>query len=111
MNPHGSYKIPPEDDPEYGAKLEEEHELAKRHKKRPDMSWRDHLVMLLSFGAAAEHCLMVQYLYAAYSMRTERESPERSKMIEGWRSNILAVAREEMGHLLTVQNVLPCLSG
>ncbi len=79
--------------------------------KRPDMSWRDHLVMLLSFGAAAEHCLMVQYLYAAYSMRTERESPERSKMIEGWRSNILAVAREEMGHLLTVQNVLPCLSG
>ncbi len=74
--------------------------------KRPDMSWRDHLVMLLSFGAAAEHCLMVQYLYAAYSMRTDRESPERARLIEDWRSQILAVAREEMGHLLTVQNLL-----
>ena len=77
-----------------------------RSEKRPDMSWRDHLTMLLSFGAAAEHCLMVQYLYAAYSMRTEGQSPERAEKIEGWRSNILAVAREEMGHLLTVQNVL-----
>ena len=27
-----------------------------RFEKRPDMSWRDHLVMLLSFDAAAEHC-------------------------------------------------------
>ena len=75
-------------------------------KKRPDMSWRDHLVMLLSFGAAAEHCLMVQYLYAAYSMRTAGETSDHARMIEGWRSQILAVAREEMGHLLTVQNVL-----
>src|SRR5271165_1081810 len=106
MNPHGSYKIPPEDDPEYGAKLEEEHELAKRYNKRPDMSWRDHLVMLLSFGAPAEHCLMVQYLYAAYSLKTEGEDPERREKIEDWRAHVLAVAREEMGHLLTVQNLL-----
>ena len=74
------------------------------------MSWRDHLVMLLSFGAAAEHCLMVEYLYAAYSLRPDERDPERRKLIEDWRAQILAVAREEMGHLLTVQNVL-CLLG
>ena len=89
-----------------GAQGEFTQGASPRSDKRPDMSWRDHLVMLLSFGAAAEHCLMVQYLYAAYSMRTEGQSLERVKMIEGWRSNILAVAREEMGHLLTVQNLL-----
>jgi hypothetical protein len=47
------------------------------------MSWRDHLVMLLTFGAAAEHCLMVQYLYAAYSLHAEGR--ERSPRIENWR--------------------------
>ena len=30
-------------------------------------------------------------------------------MVEGWRSSILSVAKEEMGHLLTVQNVLTLL--
>ena len=69
------------------------------------MSWRDHLVMLLTFGAAAEHCLMVQYLYAAYSLHTDDPS-SCSPMIENWRSNILAICKEEMGHLLTVQNIL-----
>jgi hypothetical protein len=106
MNPNDSRESPPEDDATYEAELEEEHALAKRYNKRPDMSWLDHLVTLLSFGAAAEHCLMVQYLYAAYSLRTEGEEPERRKKIEDWRSHVLAVAREEMGHLLTVQNLL-----
>ncbi|MBV8106904.1 MAG: nuclear transport factor 2 family protein [Hyphomicrobiales bacterium] len=79
----------------------------KPPEKRPDMSWRDHLVMLLTFGATAEHCLMVQYLYAAYSLKVEsNETPRLRKMIESWRHNLLAVAREEMGHLLTVQNLL-----
>jgi hypothetical protein len=80
---------------------------AKLPEKRPDMSWRDHLVMLLTFGATAEHCLMVQYLYAAYSLKVESdESAELRRTIESWRHNLLAVAREEMGHLLTVQNLL-----
>ena len=61
------------------------------------MSWRDHLVMLLTFGATAEHCLMVQYLYAAYSLKVESKEPiELRQMIESWRHNLLAVAREEM---------------
>ena len=39
--------------------------------KRPDMTWKDHLVMLLHIGAEIEHSLMVQYLYAAYSLGGE----------------------------------------
>ena len=31
--------------------------------------------MLLTFGATAEHCLMVQYLYAAYSLKVESSDP------------------------------------
>lgn len=86
--------------------LDEEEKLAARFQKRPDMSWLDHLKMLLTIGAAVEHCLMVQYLYAAYSLHTEGQDKRRGRLIENWRSNILAVCKEEMGHLLTVQNIL-----
>lgn len=78
-------------------------------KKRPDMSWRDHLVMLLTSGAEVEHALMVQYLYAAYSINGDQPDEERRALVEGWRASILSVAREEMGHLLTVQNLLVLL--
>jgi Ferritin-like len=84
---------------------DEEDRLSTKYKKRRDMTWRDHLLMLLSFGATVEHCLMVQYLYAAYSLRTDEPNKRRREMIEHWRASILAVAKEEMGHLLTVQNL------
>ena len=66
---------------------------------RPDLTWRDHLLMLLYFGAAIEHALMVEYLYAAYSIGGDQIPKEHRKMVEGWRSSILSVAKEEMGHL------------
>jgi hypothetical protein len=78
-------------------------------KKRPDMSWRDHLIMLLTSGAEVEHALMVQYLYAAYSINADQPDKESRALVEGWRASILSVAREEMGHLLTVQNLLVLL--
>jgi len=65
--------------------------------------------MLLMSGAEIEHALMVQYLYAAYSLNGEQETEARRALVEGWRASILSVAREEMGHLLTVQNVLVLL--
>ncbi len=80
-------------------------EEVKSH-KRADMTWKDHLVMLLHIGAEIEHSLMVQYLYAAYSLGGEQVPAEHRKMVRGWQANILAVAKEEMGHLLTVQNIL-----
>ncbi|HTB38409.1 MAG TPA: ferritin-like domain-containing protein [Reyranella sp.] len=80
-------------------------EEAKLH-KRADMTWKDHLVMLLQIGAEIEHSLMVQYLYAAYSLGGDNVPADQQKMVRGWQADILAVAKEEMGHLLTVQNIL-----
>jgi hypothetical protein len=79
---------------------------ATADKKRPEMTWRDHLGMMLHIGAEIEHSLMVQYLYAAYSLGGEQVPPKHRAMVAEWQANILAVAKEEMGHLLTVQNVL-----
>ena len=80
---------------------------------RPDWSLRDYAVQLLSFGAHVEHALMVQYLFAAYSLRAEDfkdvNIENKHATIEKWRSALLTVAREEMGHFLTVQNILTLL--
>jgi hypothetical protein len=67
--------------------------------------------MLLHIGAELEHSLMVQYLYAAYSLNDQTGSPSRRKKVGEWRNLILTVAKEEMGHLLTVQNLLILVGG
>jgi len=78
---------------------------------KPDgMEWRDYLIMLLHVGAELEHGLMVQYLYAAYSLDDRAGSSAQRLRVKRWRNLLLTVAKEEMGHLLTVQNLL-CLVG
>ena len=78
--------------------------------KPREMTWRDYLIMLLQIGAELEHGLMIQYLYAAYSLGGDGVPEEDQHIVRGWQDLILTVAREEMGHLLTVQNLL-CLVG
>jgi hypothetical protein len=73
--------------------------------KPPQLSWYDHAITLLQIGASIEHALMVQYLYAAYSLRVDRPPADK------WRKSLLTIAREEMGHLLTVQNILTLMGG
>lgn len=81
-----------------------------RPRRQPGQTWRDHLVMLLEIAAEIEHGLMVQYLYAAYSLGgPEVDTPERRALTEDWRRGILRVATEEMGHFITVQNILHLL--
>lgn len=77
--------------------------------KRPEMTWHDQLIWLLHLGATMEHALMVQYLYAAYSLGGPQVPTKYHRKVKEWQDSILAVAREEMGHLLTVQNVLTFL--
>jgi hypothetical protein len=77
--------------------------------KRREMTWHDQLVWMLHLGAVLEHALMVQYLYAAYSLGGPQVPEQYHHKIKEWQESILAVAREEMGHLLTVQNVLTFL--
>ena len=78
--------------------------------KPPGRSWRDHLCLLLHVGAELEHALMVEYLYAAYSLGGDQVPPEHRDEVRRWQAAILTTAREEMGHLITVQNLL-CLVG
>jgi hypothetical protein len=77
--------------------------------KRSDMSWHDYLVELLRVGASLEHALMVQYLYAAYSLGGPQVPEKYRPMVRRWQEAFLLVAKEEMGHLLTVQNMLTFL--
>jgi len=79
--------------------------------KPEEMTWRDYVIMLLHIGAELEHGLMVQYLYAAYSLGGDDLSREDQAEVHQWQDLILTVAREEMGHLLTVQNLLCLLGG
>jgi rubrerythrin len=71
---------------------------------------KDWLVFLLHVDAELEHSLMVQYLYAAYSMGGEHISSDADrKLVRKWQEIILGIAKEEMGHFITVQNVLKAL--
>ena len=72
----------------------------------PEFSARDYLSFLLYIDAEIEHGLMVQYLYAAYSLGGPQVPEKYQAMIRGWQEVIFGIAKEEMGHLLSVQNVL-----
>jgi hypothetical protein len=78
--------------------------------KPAELPWRDYLILLLHVAAELEQALMVQYLYSAYSLGGDDARKEERKVHE-WRDAILTVSREEMGHLLTVQNCLCLLGG
>jgi hypothetical protein len=77
----------------------------------PELASTDYLHFLLYIDAEIEHSLMVQYLYAAYSLGGPQVPQEHRAMIHGWREVILGIAKEEMGHLLSVQNILRLTGG
>ena len=69
--------------------------------------------VLLETAAEVEHALMVQYLYAAYSLKSSDEVQDPAQQAaldetspDSWPQLLLGIAREEMGHLMTVQNLL-----
>lgn len=67
---------------------------------------RDYVTFLLHMDAQIEHGLMVQYLFAAYSLGGPQVPETMRNKVRAWREIILGIAKEEMGHLITVQNVL-----
>jgi hypothetical protein len=71
----------------------------------------DKALVLLHTAAEIEHMLLVQYLYASFSLRNNQElEPEtdatRRQHLTRWRGTLLSIAQQEMGHLMTVQNLL-----
>ena len=70
-----------------------------------EFNWRDYSGLLLHVAAEIEHSLMVQYLFAAYSLGGPQVPAPLRDMVRRWQETILGVAKEEMGHLVTVQNL------
>jgi len=66
----------------------------------PGATPEEEIRVLLRAAAEVEHGLMAQYLYAAYSCTAPTIAPE-----------IARIAREEMGHLVSVQNLLLAAGG
>ncbi len=86
--------------------------IEPRHKELPrEFSWHDYAVYLLHIAAEIEHSLMVQYLYAAYSIGGPHVPADKQQEVLHWQETILGVAKEEMGHFLTVQNILRLIGG
>lgn len=63
------------------------------------------LDVLLLIDSELEQRLMLEYLYAAYSIETEQEDSALKEKVLEWQQLLISIAREEMGHLITVQNV------
>lgn len=76
-----------------------------------ELSWHDYAVYLLHVASEVEHALMVQYLYAAYSLGGADLGGAQHESARQWREIILGIAKEEMGHLITVQNILRLIGG
>ncbi|MCE4555760.1 ferritin-like domain-containing protein [Roseateles cellulosilyticus] len=75
---------------------------------------REQLLHNLYEAAELEHNLMCTYLYAAFSLRqgeAEGLTAAEAEAIERWRREIIAVAVEEMGHLVAVWNITAALGG
>jgi hypothetical protein len=75
----------------------------------PGRTARLKAVYLLQIAAEVEHALMAQYLYAAYSLDEALDrftATPALPEIDRWKRDIRLIARQEMGHFVTVQNLL-----
>jgi hypothetical protein len=66
------------------------------------LSSREEALFLLHIAAEIEHSLMVEYLYALYSL---------PKAQTDWVQSLRTISKQEMGHLITVQNLTLALGG
>lgn len=70
---------------------------------------REALIYTLGKAAELEHLIMLQYLFAAFSLKqSTREglSTPALAAVNGWRKTLLEIAEQEMLHLALVQNLL-----
>src|SRR4051794_17902087 len=75
---------------------------------------REDLIQALGTAAELEHSVCCMYLFAAFTLkRTPEEgvSWEQAESGRSWMATLLGVAREEMGHLGTVLNLLAAVGG
>ena len=94
--------------PTHGWKEKEDKEKPLHN---PPLCPHDEVIFFLHVASEVEHALMVQYLYAAFSLGGAQVPPDKKELVNEWRKTILGIAREEMGHLITVQNMLHAIGG
>src|SRR5690349_10368035 len=73
------------------------------------LTHREALVYALGKAAELEHLVMLQYLFAAFSLKqaaSEGLTPETQAAVDRWRSVLLEISEQEMLHLALVQNLL-----
>lgn len=84
--------------------MEAEHTIVVEHRKE--------LSFLLCQAAEIEHLAMCQYLYAAFSLRTEPGpglTETQVSQVTTWRRELLSIAAEEMLHWALVNNLLTAI--
>ena len=70
---------------------------------------REALIYTLGKAAELEHLVMLQYLFAAFSLKQsvdEGLTPETLTAVQRWRKTLLEISAQEMLHLALVQNLL-----
>src|SRR3984885_1444310 len=75
---------------------------------------REEILHALYEAAELEHNLMCTYLYAAFSLKDSEAEGLRAEEVAAvrrWRSELIKVSVEEMGHLTAVWNITAALGG
>ncbi len=70
---------------------------------------RESLIYALGKAAELEHLVMLQYLYAAFSLKQsvdEGLTDAQLAQVQRWRKTLLGIAEQEMLHFALVQNLL-----
>jgi hypothetical protein len=70
---------------------------------------REALIYTLGKAAELEHLIMLQYLFAAFSLKQrvdEGLTPQTLAAVQRWRKTLLEIGGQEMLHLALVQNLL-----
>jgi rubrerythrin len=73
---------------------------------------REELIFLLSEASELEHMLMLEYLFAAFSLKTDPNeglTEEQHEAVQRWKRVILEVATQEMLHVASVSNLLTAI--
>ena len=75
---------------------------------------REELIFLLTEASELEHMLMLQYLFAAFSLKTktgEGLTEEQLVAVKRWERVVSEVAAQEMLHLASASNLLTAIGG
>lgn len=70
---------------------------------------REELIFMLSEASQLEHMIMLQYLFAAFSLKRDQSeglTPEQFKSVTRWERTVMKVGTQEMMHLATASNLL-----